>query len=475
MCSLALLSACRKDLFSKDPSLKLGFSRTEIFFDSTFTHIGTPTETFMVRNTSKENLLIDEVFLGGGNNSKFRLTVDGEPGKSVKDIEIAAGDSIFVFVEATIDPDGSTGSLFERDSVVFSYNGNHSAVQLVAAGNGAIYLYPNDTLTLANGGKFPYRRVCNETWQPGSKPYVVIGRVIVDSDCKLTIAAGTRVHFFKKSDLWVFKDGTLQVLGDQNNPVIMAGTNQMLAGSEVPGQWNGIVFFDGKTDNIIRNAKIKNANIGINMQPLSFYDVTSPRKVTLENVIVENMTGLGIYAQNFALEAVNVRVSNCAQGGVACIFGGDYKFTHCTFADFWPGTGRPNASLTVGNTFRRNDSDFVNSLKLRCYNSIITGNQLNELSLNKENGAPFDYLFENCALTLDKDFVAPAANFPGMIKNVDFKFVATAWNDFHLKEGSPLINKGSFTRAQEVQKAWFDLEGNNRLVDGMPDIGALEK
>ena len=471
-CSV-LLAACRKDLFSNDPSLRLKYSTQEVFFDSTFTQIGTPTEVFVVRNPTKENLLLDKVFLGGGANSKFRLVVDGEPGTTVEDIEIAAGDSIYIFVEATIDPNGTTGSLFETDSVVFAYNGNLDAVQLIAAGNSAIYLYPNDTLTLANGGKFPYRRICNETWVPGL-PYVVIGRAIVDSDCKLTIEAGTRVHFFKNSDLWVFQDGTLQVLGTQTSPVLLAGTNIMTATGEIPGQWGGLVFFDGKTDNIIRHAKIKNGTIGLNMQPLDFYNVASPRKVTLENVIVENMASLGMYAQSFNVDAVNLRVSNCGQGGVACVFGGDYSFTHCTLANFWPGTGRPNPTLLVGNGFNRNDSVFVNNLKFRMYNSVVTGNQLSELVLDSLKDADFDYLFQNCAFTRDKDKEWTDAKFPGLIQNVDFKFAGPYWNDYHLLEGSPLLNAGQLNATQTNPKAWFDLETKNRLADGQPDIGALE-
>lgn len=469
-----LFTACRKNLFSDDPSLKLSYSRTEVFFDSTFTQIGTPTEVFVVRNKTKENLLLDKVFLGAGAASRFRLVVDGEPGATVEDIEIAAGDSIYIFVEATIDPNGNTGSLFEMDSVLFSYNGNLDAVQLIAAGNNAIYLYPNDTLTLSNGGTFAYRRICNETWVPGV-PYVIIGRAIVDSDCQLTIEAGTQVHFFKNSDLWVFQDGTLQVLGAQNNPVLMTGTNSMTATGEIPGQWNGIVFFDGKTDNLIRHTKIKNATIGINMQPLDFYDVGSPRKVTLENVIIENMSSLGIYAQSFNFDAVNVRVSNCGQGGVACIFGGQYNFMHCTLANFWPGTGRPNPTLLVGNGFKRNDTLFANDLQLRMYNSVVTGNQLNELVLDSVGGSAFDYRFENSAFTLDTDYDPPTNKFFNILKNVDYKFSGPTWNDYRLLEGSPLIDAGNINFTQSNSKAWFDLEGHNRLTDGKPDIGALER
>lgn len=471
VCCVVVFTGCRKDLFSTDPSLKLKYSKEQVFFDSTFTQIGTSTEMFMVRNTTKQNLLIDKVYLAGGNASQFRMVVDGEAGKVVEDIEIAAGDSIYIFVEATIDPSGGSGALFVSDSVMFSYNGNLDGVPLYAAGMDAIYFYPNTTTSSG----FKYYNVGNQTWVPG-KPYVVIGHAVVDEGYKLTIMPGTQVHFFKNSDLWAF-EGTLQVLGEQNNPVLFTGTNQMLATQDIPGQWNGIYIFDGQTDNIIRHAKIKNATIGLNMQPTpnNFYNANTPRKVTLENVVIENMTALGIYAQTFNLEATNLRVSNCGQGGVACIFGGNYTFTHCTLADYWPGSGRPNPSLLIGNGFKRNDTLYANDLNFRMYNSVVTGNQLNELVVDSVGGTMFDYRFENCAFTLDSKYNPPVNKFINIIKNVDYKFVGPTWNDYRLKEGSPLINAGNYQRTQNTPKAWFDLEGKNRLTDGKPDIGAIEK
>ncbi len=471
---LLLWSGCTRDRFSTDPSLRLGYSRTDVLFDSTFTQIGTTTEVFMVRNATKRDLLIDRIYLAGGSQSRFRLIANGEPGPVVEDMEIAAGDSMYIFVECTIDPTGSTGDLFVSDSIMFSYNGNLDAVRLFAAGNDAIYLYPNDTLNLANGGKFAYRRICNETWVPG-KPYVVIGRAVVDSDCKLTVLPGTQVHFFKNADLWIFKDATFQVLGEPTQQVLFTGTNRMLADQGRPGQWNGIVIFDGKTDNIIRNAKIQNAGIGLNMQPLNFYDASSPRQVTLENVIIENMTSLGIYAQNFNLNAVNLRVSNCGIGGVACIFGGKYDFTHCTFANYWPGQGRPFPSFLAGNGFNRNDTLYANDLILRVYNSVITGSQINELLLDSVGGALFDYRFEQCAVTVDSRYNPPVDKFPGVLKNMAPGFLGPFWNDYRLQENSALRDKGSLSRTQQTPKAWFDLEGKNRLLDGKPDLGAFER
>ena len=132
--------------------------------------------------------------------------------------------------------------------------------------------------------------------------------------------------------------------------------------------------------------------------------------------------------------------------------------------------------FVAGNQFRVDGVDYYNNLKLRMYNSVVTGNLLNELALDSGlSHAAMDYHFENCAFTLDTKYNPPTNKFFNIIKNVDYKFMGPTWNDYRLREGSPLINRGLLEAAQSNPQTWFDLEGKNRLTDGMPDIGAFEK
>ena len=48
------------------------------------------------------------------------------PGVHFQGLEIAPGDSMYVFVEATLDPNGSDEILRIQDSIVFLTNGNHA-------------------------------------------------------------------------------------------------------------------------------------------------------------------------------------------------------------------------------------------------------------------------------------------------------------------------------------------------------------
>ena len=102
--TLLILSAssCRKD-FSTIPSFgQLEFSKDTVFLDTIFTNIGSATYNLKVYNRGNSDITIPNITLERGASSSYRLNVDGIPGKSFQNIDILAKDSIFIFVETTI-------------------------------------------------------------------------------------------------------------------------------------------------------------------------------------------------------------------------------------------------------------------------------------------------------------------------------------------------------------------------------------
>ena len=61
--------------------------------------------------------------MAGGENSQFRLNIDGIPNYVQEDIEVAAMDSMYIFVEVTVDPNNDLNPFVIEDSVIFN-NGN---------------------------------------------------------------------------------------------------------------------------------------------------------------------------------------------------------------------------------------------------------------------------------------------------------------------------------------------------------------
>src|SRR5690349_10731684 len=101
--AFAFSYSCKKDDFETG-NVSLSFSEDTIIFDTVFTTVGSATQVFTVYNNGDNPVKISSLRIAGGNNSNFRLNVDGVPGKSFTDVEIGAKDSMFIFAEVTVDP-----------------------------------------------------------------------------------------------------------------------------------------------------------------------------------------------------------------------------------------------------------------------------------------------------------------------------------------------------------------------------------
>ena len=76
----------------------LSFSRDTVYLDTIFTNISSSTRTLKVYNKSNNSITIPSIQLGRGEESFYRLNVDGIAGKTFTNIDIIAQDSIYVFI-----------------------------------------------------------------------------------------------------------------------------------------------------------------------------------------------------------------------------------------------------------------------------------------------------------------------------------------------------------------------------------------
>jgi len=131
---LIVTTSCRKD-FDFEPSTgNLTFSKETIYLDTVFTNIGSSTYTLKVYNTSNKNIKIPSVRLTKGEQSNYRLMVDGIPGKVFQNIELLAKDSLFIFIETTLnysDFKNSESEYLYTDQIEF---GSGSTIQKVPLG-----------------------------------------------------------------------------------------------------------------------------------------------------------------------------------------------------------------------------------------------------------------------------------------------------------------------------------------------------
>ncbi len=470
---ICLLSNCRKNNFTTNPGDKLVFSTDTVHFDTIFTTIGSTTRHFTVRNpNSNQSLKIDRIFLAGGSESSFRLNIDGSPVNLYENYVIAPGDSLYIFVEVTIDP--NRDKMIEHDSVVFVYNGNIHDVDLVAFGQDVF---------LING-----QYIKNDTVWTSQKPFLIYNSALVEPDVTLTINAGTRVHFHRGSSLFV--QGTLVVNGELGNPVLFAGDRLEPYYSEIPGQWGaflvdnqnntrhifgGIHLLAGSKNNVINYANIRNPIIGLQVD-----SVVTPGTPTLviKNSNIENAKVAGLYALGAHVVAENCVFANCGLYTVACLIGGEYYFTHCTMANYFRSI-RQTPQLVLNNYYNYSQNgqtmtsyrDLTNAYFANC---IIYGSRDTEIGFDLSEGAMANFRFDNCLIKyIDPNDLIESDFFIDNIFNENPNFFSTSSNyDYRLDTLSAAKDVGKLFHAQQVP---YDQDGNNRLSDGKPDIGAFER
>lgn len=490
---VASFSSCRKDKLITDSKAKLNFSQDSVLYDTVFTQIGSTTKYFTVRNKNNGVINISSLRLARGSSSFYRLNVDGQPGKSFTDIEIAAHDSIYIFVEVTIDPnfDPSVSPFIYRDSILFETNGNAQDVDLIAFGQNAYYHMPTNKILLSSTQALYYGLDTNTanaatvTWK-NDKPHLIYGYLVVDSAHTLVIPAGTQIYIHNNGGLWVYRYGTLKVNGAHGSEVTFQGDRLEAIYKDLPGQWDRIWINEGSANNVINYAVIKNSFIGVHTgySLLDGLDLTylnntignEPRKLSLSNTIIQNCSFSGLLAHNYTVTGGNNVVSNCGKYLGVFQYGGSYCFKQSTFANYWSQTNnsggaqtRTTASFYFGNYLDASTPIPFDSLWFG--NCILDGNLAEEFQFDtiaQPGGLSkmfFDHTIMRTQINLGPGRMNPyypASGYPPNFSN------PTTY-DFHLGILSAAGNTGSGTYISQ----WpTDIEGNFRSV---PDLGAYKK
>ena len=94
--------SCEKENYVGENEVKLEFSVDTVAFDTLFTTIGSTTRQVKVYNRSNRDVVIGSITLADGRQSPFRLNVDGDTSMVARNVEIMAGDSIFIFIQANL-------------------------------------------------------------------------------------------------------------------------------------------------------------------------------------------------------------------------------------------------------------------------------------------------------------------------------------------------------------------------------------
>lgn len=469
--------SCRKEKdFSDSPSKNISLSTDTIAFDTVFTSIGSSTRILMVYNNNSDNLKINSIRLEKGNNSPYSINVDGQSGTVFTDKEIYAKDSLYVFVKVTINPNDENNPFFVQDRLIFNTNGNESVVHLTAYGQNANYIIGRIGIFPDEHGHYTsyYTAITDSVntdvhWT-AEKPYVIYNVALIDSDGTLTIEPGTHVYFHNGAGLWAWSEGQLVVNGTAENPVVFQGDRLEHFYDNQPGQWDRIWLMEAREGHghIINHAIIRNGFIGLQIQRM-LKDNMAVAYIT--NTIIENHTGMGIYANCYTIGMSNSLIDNCGNYCVALTGGGDYLLTHNTIANYWTGSTRKATSLYFDNYYTNPSDGLTYALPFNCdiRNSIVYGNKDEEFSTDfYHESTDTIYIFKNSLICTKRPQLTQL--YEACVFNETPKFKSTVEFDFHLDTLSPAIGIGN--PAYSIGDLQFDLDGVARGT--APDAGAYQ-
>ena len=460
--TLGYFFSCKDEKYISSSDVKLRFSVDTVKFDTVFSTLGSTTKHLKIYNPYGQKVLVSSIKLAKGEKSNFRLNINGVPANEVKNLEIAPLDSVYIFVELTVDPNGQNLPLVVNDSILFVTNFNHQFVDLLAWGQDFKLI--------------KQKKLKSTTWT-NEKPYLVYNYAFVDSNETLTIEQGTKIYFHKDAGLYV--KGRVVAKGTIQNPIIFQGDRLEDVYANVPDQWSQILLYSGSKNNEFSNVEIKNANIGLQVGNIEDKGFAT---VKLSNTKIQNMAYAGIFALKSEIVAENCLITNCGSFAVALLVGGSYEFTHSTIANYWGGyssKARSTPSLLIQNfvSVKKDKPAYVGDLlKANFGNCIIAGHVFdqNELILNKRNGALFNYKFDRCILQVADTFkTSNEEHYLNILKGLNPKFIDPYKKfNFELDTLSPAKDSGKVNISRLVPN---DLKGRNRLLDKGPDIGALER
>lgn len=445
---LLTIPSCTKETFTTTGNLN--FSLDTLVFDTVFTTIGSTTEQFKIYNNNSKSIIIDEVELMGGESSPFRLNLDGVPGISHQDISILESDSLFMFVEVTLDVNNQNSPLVIEDSIRFRTNGQDQYVNLAVWGQDAY---------------FHYQEEVQGTWT-SDKPHVIYGYSLVDSAQSLTIDAGTQVHLHKNAVLYVYKS-TLLVNGFLDNEVVFQGDRLEALYDDVPGQYYGI-YFNQAEPSIIDYAIIKNGTSGLHIYGEG--DNPGSYAVTVKNTRIFNHSSYGIFLFDGAsLKGENLVISKNGFHALLVLKEARFNFNHCNFLGYG---AAQSPAIGIRNYY--DDPSLVSNIEEGVlYNSILSGNIESEIVLDTilTPSTTLNLDIQNCFIQANEIYTE--SFFTNCLWRVGLddlyrpQFNDIGIGDFGFTENSPLQGAGFGT------SVITDILGNFR--NNPPDIGAIEE
>jgi len=388
---LAFASCQDDDTFSMSTGLKLDFEVDTLKLDTIFSRTASATYSFWVYNRNDEGIRLPRVRLSRGNQTGFRVNVDGvyldnANGSVAQDLEVRRNDSILVFVELTAPETGQTDPALVEEDIVFSLeSGTEQKMKLQAWAWNAVKLYS------------PV--ISKDSVIESATPIIIYGGLKVEEGATLTLR-NTTLYFHESAGIDVYgslktEDCTLR--GDRLDRMF-----DYLPYDRVSGQWKGIVLHEQSANNELVRTEIRNPENGIVCESAAADSTVSHLKMNA--CIIHNCRGMGLQSIQANVEVNDCQFTN-AQGDCVNVTGGMMLINYCTLGQFYPYVGGRGAALRFSNEHPL--------MTLHCQGSILTGYDEDVLMGEQKDSLAFNYAFTNCLLRTPA--VEDSTHFTGII------------------------------------------------------------
>lgn len=394
----AFVACSDDDSFTTSTSARLTFSTDSIKMDTIFSGVGSRTYDFWVYNNAGDGLRIQSVRLNKGNQTGFRVNVDGSYldssiGAVVGNLEVRKGDSIRVFVELTAPENGMMEPQLVEDRLVFKLeSGVEQSVYLEGHSWDAISM--RDVV------------VRSDSLIESQRPIIVYGGLSVDSAVTLTIR-NTTLYFHDGKGIDVYGcliTDSVTLRGDRLDHMF-----DYLPYDRVSGQWGrdgGIIIHTSSTGNVLRKTEIRNAGEYGILCDSAAYDENVLR-LDMEQCIIHNCKGVGLASHYANIRAYKCLFSN-AQNDCVAVYGGSADISRCTMSQFYPFEGGRGAAIYFNNKYPL--------YRLSCDSSIVTGYDDDVLMGSKvDTTKVFEYHFDNSLLRTPKVVTKDSVHFANII------------------------------------------------------------
>lgn len=479
---LVILSSCTfEDNFVTGTDVNLRFEMDTLSFDTVFAQVGSATRILKIYNEGNEPIKLDKVEIQGTTGVEFSVNVDGTQGPVVEDVVIWENDSIYVFVEVEVDPTApeETSPFIVEDRLVVTTGSREQSVLLQAFGQNANYING------FNRGEFFLLPCAGGTveWAP-NLPYVIYGGMFLEN-CVLEILAGARVYIhggvarneqfgiFNDGFISTFATGSLRILGEQGNEVVIQTDRLEEPYQDEPGQYLGLILGAESTGNHFQHARILHGIQGVIVDSLA--------ELSIENTTIAYTLGSAISGRNATVEVENSLFHSNFGHAVQFIQGGRLTMEHVTVANY--GTDRSALAFQNFECFNEDCSDnVVVPMVATITNCILSGSRADEVifvdGTERMELGFFDVNIINSVVRVDELLTASQGRYSDFFETIcsgcynqqarDPLFISIDEDDYHLDSLSVAKDLGTIIPGLEL-----DLDGVTR--EAAADAGAFER